>query len=364
MKYQTGVIVVAAGLSSRMNDFKPLMKIANSTIIETTINNYISAGMDEVVVVTGYREDDIRESLGIYGDIIRFVNNSNYETTHMFDSVCLGLYEIMEKVDFIFITPCDSPFVQQFTLKKMMEIIKNSDCRIVQPSYEGKKGHPVLISSEYVNAILSHDGTNGLHGVISPKIDGYINVSFADPGIVLDADTVQDYELLLKYNESKGCPSLELCRKIQDYFQVSDLIKSHSEKVSEVAISIYEKLKSEGIKLDKEVILAASFLHDIAKGNFHHAEVGANWLLEMGFEKISHIVREHMELKEVSEVITEKEIVFLADKLVRKNQICTIEQRFSEKEKLYKFDQVKKRAVEKRKGQAINLYDKIFKSNL
>lgn len=360
MKYRTGLVVVAAGLSSRMKDFKPLMKIGKSTIIEKTINNYISAGVHELVAVTGYRGDDIRESLCGYGDKIRFVSNSDYERNHMFDSVCLGLQEIKEKVDFIFISPGDSPFVQQFTLNKMMNVIKGSEYKIIQPSYEGKNGHPLLISSEFADTILEHDGRNGLQGVIFPASPGYMNLSFADPGIVLDADTLEDYEVLLKYNESKDCPSRELCEKIQNYFELPAGLKSHMEKVAEVALAIYEKLKDKGIKLDKDSILAASLLHDIAKGNPHHADLGANWLMDMGFEGISHIVREHMELKEIPNIIGEKEVVFLADKLVKENQICTIEQRFSEKEELYKYDTVKKSAVEKRKKQARILYDKVF----
>lgn len=358
MKKTVGSIIVAAGLSSRMKDFKPLMKIGSSTIIESTINNFKLLGVDEIVVVTGYRENVLKNSINC--ENIRFVHNSNYEITHMFDSICLGLKEIRNKVDLIFITPADSPFVQQFTLKRMMDRMKNSNYEIIQPSYEGKCGHPLLISSEYVNTILKHDGTNGLQGVITYKSDSYLNMSFVDPGIVMDADKKPDYQALLKYNEIKGCPSVEMCEKMLNHFQATDLVKSHSHKVMEVALSINEKLKKRGLILDKDAIVAASMLHDIAKGNPHHGEVGANWLMEMGFEIISNIVREHMELKELSPVIREKEVVYLADKLVMENKICSIEERFLLKEELFKSNEIITKVVEKRKHQAMLLYDIIF----
>jgi len=355
---RVGVVIVAAGMSSRMKDYKPLMKIGNSTMIEMVINNFKLLGVNEIVVVTGYRAYDIKKVLK--GKNIKFIHNDYYETTHMFDSICLGLKEIEKLADLIFITPADSPFVQQFTLKRMIHMIQTTSYNLIQPSYDGENGHPLMVKSKYVKNIIKHDGTNGMQGAIANMSEDYINVSFADPGIVLDADTPQDFKKLLECNENKCCPSVELCRKIQDYFVISDLIKSHSDKVAEVALDICQKLSDKGIVLDKKVVVAASMLHDIAKCNSHHAEVGANWLFDMGYEEVSNIVKEHMELKEVSDIISEKEVVYLADKLVIEDRISTIEQRFLYKEEVYKFNEKARDAVNKRKKQALFLYDIIL----
>jgi len=106
--------------------------------------------------------------------------------------------------------------------------------------------------------------------------------------------------------------------------------------------------------------MAASMLHDIAKGSTNHADVGAKWLLEMGYEEISKIVKEHMELSIISNVVTEKEVVYLADKLVKDDTLVTIDQRFSFKEELYKNDITAAKAIEKRKIQTMNLYNMMF----
>lgn len=355
-----GAVIVAGGLSSRMNDYKPLMKIGNTTMIEMTICNFRLLGIDEIVVVTGYKESDLKQKLT--GKNIKFIHNYNYETTQMFDSIRLGLMGIEKNVDLIFITPADSPFVQQFTLKRMIDMMLNTSNKLIQPSYDKKNGHPLLMRSEYLNMILKHDRRNGMQGVISNMKKDFLNITYADPGIILDADTIHDYKALLKYNENKGCPSVELCKKIQDYFKISDLIKAHSDRVVEVALIICQKLSKKGIELDKKLIVAASMLHDIAKGNSHHAEVGANWIMDMGYKNVSKIVREHMELNELSNVITEKEVVYLADKLVIDDRISTIEQRFSFKEELYRHNEIKTRVVEKRKQQAMFLYNEVFGS--
>jgi len=351
---KTGAVIVAGGLSSRMNHFKPLLPIGTKTMIETTINNYIQFGVDEIVVVTGYRSEDIEKTLSEIN--VKCIKNMNFENTHMFDSVCIGLNEIKNKVDFIFISPADSPFVQQFTLNKMMEEINNLDINLLQPSFEGNNGHPLLLRNTAVNKILEHDGTNGLQGAISKMGINYKNISFVDPGIILDADTPSDYLKLLKFNENKNCLSVEMCKKIQDYFNISESVKNHSDTVASVALYIYDNLLNEGIVLDKKIIMAASLLHDVAKGLPKHAEVGASWLLQMGYEEISKIVKEHMELIKISKIPNEKEVVYLADKLVKGERLVSIKERFYFKEEMYKNNTDAIKSIEKRKEQAKFLY--------
>ncbi len=352
--YKIGAVIVAGGLSSRMNDFKPLLPIVNKSMIGTTINNFKSFGVDEIVVVTGYRSEDIQINLKEIN--VEFVKNENYHNTHMFDSVCLGLNKVKNKVDFIFISPADSPFVQQFTLNKMMEEMINLNYNLFQPSYEGINGHPLLLRKSSVNKILFHDGTNGLQGAIANMGTDYKNLSFVDPGIKLDADNASEYLKLLEYNEIKNCPTIEQCKKIQDYFSMTPAVKAHCKKVASVALNICDNLNKNGISLNKNKVVAASLLHDIAKGKDKHAEVGALWLKDMGYYEISDIVKEHMELKEISKIPNEKEVVYLADKLVKGEKLVSIKERFSFKEDIYKNDNNISKNIDKRKEQAKFLY--------
>ncbi|MBP1927429.1 CTP:molybdopterin cytidylyltransferase MocA [Sedimentibacter acidaminivorans] len=360
-KNKIGVVIVAGGLSSRMKAFKPLLTIGNKTMIETTIENYMFLGATEIVVVTGYRENDIKEKLKNYK--ISFVKNENYESTQMFDSVCIGLGNLKEKVDMVFISPSDSPFVQNFTLKSMikeMEITDELSFNIIQPNYAGKKGHPILLRQEAISGILGYDGTMGLQGAIAKMNSSCKNIAFVDPGIIMDADIKNDFLKLIEYNENKNCPSYELCEEIQNYFQLPEEVKLHSNKVLEVAVNFCDSLYEKGILLNRKNVIAASLLHDIAKGMTKHADVGAKWLLDMGYEEVSKIVAEHMELNTISEVPTEKEVVYLADKLVKANNVVTIQQRFAYKEELYKNNKTAMEAIKKRKAQALYISNMIF----
>ena len=56
---RTNGIVLAAGLSSRMNAFKPLLTLQGKTIIEHSVESLFSGGVRQVVVVVGYRADEV-----------------------------------------------------------------------------------------------------------------------------------------------------------------------------------------------------------------------------------------------------------------------------------------------------------------
>ena len=350
-------LIVAGGLSSRMKEFKPLLEIGNSTIIEMAINNFKQLGVNEIVVVTGFRGDEIENRLS--NSNIHFVKNINYENSHMFDSVCIGLKEIKD-AGFVFISPADSPYVQQYTLKKMLEEMDNENINFIQPSFDGKNGHSLLLRMQSVDNILKHDGTNGLQGAIKKMGNDFKNISFVDSGIILDADTIDEYFKLIEFSENSSCPSLSLCRKIQDYFQMSDTVKAHSDKVLMVAMSISNKLFKRGIELNKKIIMASCLLHDIAKGSPNHADLGSDWLKDMGFTKVSQVVKEHMELKSISRVPREKEVVYLADKMVDDDKIVTINEKFSSKEKMYENNYEALNAVKYRKKQAMEIYNLIY----
>ncbi len=87
MHDRIGAVIVAAGLSSRMKNFKPLLTVDDTALIEMVIKNFQSVGVSDIIVVTGYRSCDIEQKLS--GSCVKFVKNEHYESTHMFDSICL-----------------------------------------------------------------------------------------------------------------------------------------------------------------------------------------------------------------------------------------------------------------------------------
>ena len=88
--YVFDALISAAGRSSRMGDFKPLMKLGAQTVLEREIQTLRACGVHEITIITGRRAEDIRAAAA--GPGIHFIHNPAYAETKMFDSVCLGLF--------------------------------------------------------------------------------------------------------------------------------------------------------------------------------------------------------------------------------------------------------------------------------
>ena len=75
----TGAVVVAAGMSSRMGDFKPMLSIGSISVAQRVVATLKQAGAARVVVVTGYNAEELERHLASSGVV--FLRNENYRTT-------------------------------------------------------------------------------------------------------------------------------------------------------------------------------------------------------------------------------------------------------------------------------------------
>ena len=186
-------VIAAAGISSRMHDFKPLLCLGDSTIIHRTIDNFKQCGASKIVVVTGYQSTILQRHLKSSG--VMFVKNERYAQTDMLASIQLGLTALLPETDEVFITPTDIPLVSVKTLSSMLD----SAGEVVCPSYLGRKGHPILMRSKAVQQTLDWKGPYGLKGLLNSGGLQVTVIPADDEGILMDADTPEDYSAMLRY---------------------------------------------------------------------------------------------------------------------------------------------------------------------
>ena len=186
-----GAVVAAAGLSSRMGAFKPLLPFGGSTVIERCLANLREAGAGEIVVVTGHRAAELEEKLADSG--VRLVRNPDYAQTQMFDSLRVGLRALSEDCEVILLTPGDVPLVKPETIRALLQ----APGGFARPVCAGKRGHPVALDAKYRAALLAYDGDGGLCGAVEALGIPISEVEVADAGMPLDMDTPADYEKLL-----------------------------------------------------------------------------------------------------------------------------------------------------------------------
>ncbi len=195
-------IILAAGMSSRMEAFKPLLKLKDKTIIECSIDSMLCAGVQQVVVVLGHRAQELETVLLSRYEHSRLVlvRNSHYAEMDMLMSVKIGI-SALPVCDAFFLLPGDMPAVNSQTFLKVKETMVRSQALIAFPSLEGHRTHPPLISAKCMDTICKFDGTGGLREVWKQLESEIVTVAVDDAGCRLDADTRADYQRLVDYME-------------------------------------------------------------------------------------------------------------------------------------------------------------------
>ena len=194
---RTGAVIVAAGLSSRMGDFKPMLNVGAISISQRIIATLKQSDVSKIVFVTGYRADDLEHHLTRNG--VLFLRNPNYRTTDMFESACIGLQYLEDKCDRVLFTPVDIPLFTSDTVKALLA----SRAELAVPVCNGMTGHPILMSAPVIERILQDKGDDGLRGALSRCGVEETRIDVADRGILMDMDTQEDYTALLNYHNSQ-----------------------------------------------------------------------------------------------------------------------------------------------------------------
>lgn len=182
-------VILAAGMSSRMGQFKPVLPLGDTTFIKRIISMMRGAGVDEILVVSGAKRSQLEEHLR--GENVKLLFNAQYESTQMLESVKLAIREAQRYADAILLTPVDVALPDEAVYRAIMRRFSDADC--VRPVYRGRGGHPVLIGRRVFPMILGYEGQNGLKGALHEAGAVTEEVNVNHPGIVMDADTPEDY---------------------------------------------------------------------------------------------------------------------------------------------------------------------------
>ena len=194
---EIGALIVAAGMSSRMGEFKPMLSIGSISVAQRVVATLSQAGVSKIVMVTGYNATMLERHLS--GNGIIFLRNEHYETTQMFDSVKIGLSYLLDKCDKVLFTPVD---VTLFTAKTVKTIL-DSGAPLAVPMCEGRQGHPILIANTLIPEILADSGEMGLKGAMDRCSVPLLRIDVDDPGTIHDADTPEDFSQLVEYHNSQ-----------------------------------------------------------------------------------------------------------------------------------------------------------------
>ena len=185
-------LILAAGLSTRMGEFKPLMPFRGKTLIENTVDSVLNSGAEQVVVVTGHRADELEPILEkAYGNRVILTRNPDYATTDMLHSIRTGC-TAMPECDAFFLLPGDMPVVRQSTFSKVRSR-RDGSLSVIFPTLDGYRKHPPLVDYRLIPEILAFDRDGGLRQFWKERETLIQTVSVDDEGVWVDLDTQEDY---------------------------------------------------------------------------------------------------------------------------------------------------------------------------
>ena len=182
-------LLISAGLSGRMGEFKPLMQFNREPFVTGIVKKLLEV-CDHVVVVTGYESEKVetvcRER---FSERTTFVYNPHF-TEGMFTSLKAGI-EHLQDSEWVFYHFVDQPFFTNEFYKKMVSQA-NDEFDWVQPVHDGKEGHPVMFNKKVIDLISKSSLDSHLRMIRDlPDVrKNYWNCGYRE--VLIDFDTPKD----------------------------------------------------------------------------------------------------------------------------------------------------------------------------
>ncbi len=178
---------------------KMLLPFGISTVLETIVTEVTACErVHEVIVVTGYESDRIATLLAPYP--VQCVFNSAYAHAEMLVSLQVGLRALSAETQAALIVPGDHPRLRREVMQRVIDAHRLG--AIVVPSYQMRRGHPILIDHAWWPALLALPETATLRDFMRPHADAIRYVIVETDSVLKDVDTPEEYD------EARGGESL------------------------------------------------------------------------------------------------------------------------------------------------------------
>jgi len=181
-------VVLAAGRSTRFGPSNKLLAdLDGAPVIRRTVAAVKDSGVASVIVVTGHMADEIRQALD--GLDVAFVDNPSYRDG-LSTSLKAGLAALPRGIDGVLVALGDMPGVTGEDIDRLIAGFAPKEGRsILVPTFQGKRGNPVLFAADLVPELVEVEGDAGAKHVIGRHGDEVTEVEIGSRRIFLDVDT-------------------------------------------------------------------------------------------------------------------------------------------------------------------------------
>ncbi|MBZ5570850.1 MAG: NTP transferase domain-containing protein [Acidobacteriia bacterium] len=198
---RVSAVILAAGMSKRMGQVKQLLSLGEATLLSRVLETARNSQVDECIVVLGFEAEAIRGKVSL--DNARVVINAAY-AEGMSSSLRAGLANVNPQSEAALVMLADQPLVRPSTIDRLIDEYKKSKPQVAIPMYRGFRGNPVLLDRSVFADAMAIEGDIGCRAIFGSRVKNILKVSVDDAGILIDADSPEEFERL-----SRACAEIK-----------------------------------------------------------------------------------------------------------------------------------------------------------
>lgn len=186
-------VLLAAGMSSRMGRPKQLLEWRGRPMVRHVAEQALASRLSGLVVVTGADATAARAALVGLDGPVQTVENSDYAAGQA-GSLRAGLSVLPGSTEAALVLLVDQPLVTPALIDAVLDAYEaDRSCLAVVPSYQGRRGNPVLLAAPLFAELASLAGDVGARAVLERHADRVCWLDVDDPAAVTDVDTPEAY---------------------------------------------------------------------------------------------------------------------------------------------------------------------------
>lgn len=194
-RLHVGAVLLAAGEGRRMGGVaKPLIRLQGVPLISRQLVALSGAGVDEVVVVTGYASREVEQQVQSFP--VTLVHNALYADGQQ-GSVRSGLAALSGRFDAVFVMPSDQPLIAAGDLIELISAFKKRpEGHVIVPIVNGQRGNPIVLDEVALAEILASDTNLACRNLIDNNPELVHIYATDNTHFITDLDTPDDLQQL------------------------------------------------------------------------------------------------------------------------------------------------------------------------